>query len=158
MLTARAKGTEGNLFPLWSKTNSKITFDESMNKHHWCELYSWPRTSIREKHHCKTRHNLPGRRNPLIFHGAHGKNTPQCPGAEDSNPLTWSQKFSLLLWQVQIVDDIIQVPLSQQVWFTGRIGYCKCWITTHIVVSLAYIFITWLIVTQRHVCWRLWHR
>jgi len=28
----------------------------------------------------------------------------------------------------------------------------------HIVESLAYIFITWLTVTQRHVCWRLWHR
>jgi hypothetical protein len=53
-------------------------------------------------------------------------------------PLTCSQKFSLLLWQVQIADDIIQVPLSQQVSYNGRTGSCKYWITIHIVVSLAY--------------------
>jgi hypothetical protein len=65
--------------------------------------------------------------------------------------LTWTLKLSLLLWQFQIVDDKIQVVLSRQVLFIGRMGSCKCWITIHIFVSLAYIFITWLTVTQRKV-------
>ena len=46
MLAAWAKGTEGNLFLLWSR---KLTFDESMNKRQWSGLNSWPGTSIREQ-------------------------------------------------------------------------------------------------------------
>jgi len=42
MLAAGAKGTEGNLFLLWSRTTFKLTFDESMKKRHWSGLYSWP--------------------------------------------------------------------------------------------------------------------
>jgi len=49
MLAARAKGTEGNLFPLWSTNNCKLTFDKSINKRHLSGLYSWPTTSITEK-------------------------------------------------------------------------------------------------------------
>jgi hypothetical protein len=30
MLAACAKGMEGNLFPLWSRTNFKVTLDESI--------------------------------------------------------------------------------------------------------------------------------
>jgi hypothetical protein len=39
MLAAWAKETEGNIFPLWSRTTFKLTFDESVNKRHWSGLY-----------------------------------------------------------------------------------------------------------------------
>ena len=43
--------------------------------------------------------------------------------------------FSLLVWQIQIADDIIQGPLSQQVWFIGRNGSCKSWLKSMLLLA-----------------------
>ena len=58
MLAAWAKGMEGILFLLWIRTTFKLTFDKSMNKRHWSELfvfvfmakYFHNRTNIIAKH------------------------------------------------------------------------------------------------------------
>ena len=49
LLAAWAKGTDGNLWRLWSRTSFKLTFDDSMNKRLWSGINSWPRNSITEQ-------------------------------------------------------------------------------------------------------------
>ena len=133
MLAAWVKGTEKNLFPLWSRTIFKPTFDEFMNKRHWSGLYSWSRTSKRNKRHCKTRHRLPERRNPWIFHGAHGKNT----------FVSWRRRFQPFNLE----------PKSSACFFdrfkSRTISFRSPWVSR--CGSLVYIFVTWLTGTQRKV-------
>jgi len=46
MLAAWARGTDGNLFPLCRSTASKLTSEESTNKHHLDGSCWIPRASI----------------------------------------------------------------------------------------------------------------
>ena len=123
-LAAWAKGTEGNLFPLWSRTTFKFNFDESVNKRHWAGLYSWPRTSITEQTSFKTRHHLPGRRNHWILHGAHGKNTlvswsRRCQPFNLERKVRVIEKFWKHIW--------IQCPKIHQKHKIFLMGQNLCW-------------------------------
>ena len=144
MLAAWATGTEGNLLQLWSRTNFKLTLDESMNKRQWSGLYLWPRTSITEQ-------TLLQNTTPSSWENK-SLNSSWRPRWKHTL-VSWRRRFqpfnmepkssACFFWQVQIADDIIQVALSQQMQFIGKkIGFCKFWVKIHILVSLAYIFIT----------------
>lgn len=49
ILAAWGIGADGKIFPVWSSTHFKLTFNESMNRCHSSALYSWPNTFIAEE-------------------------------------------------------------------------------------------------------------
>jgi hypothetical protein len=77
-----------------------------------------------------------------FYHDTHGKNTPKCPGAEDSSPLTWSLKVLLASLTVSNRGRYHSgYPESAGV-VHWKNWLLQCWITIPTVVSLAYISIT----------------
>ena len=87
---------EGNLFLLWGRNNFKLTLTNQWTSttdlgYIHCQELPW-----RNKHHCKTWHHRPGRRNPWILHGARGKNI----------LVSWHRRFQPfnLEWMVWVIE------------------------------------------------------
>ena len=158
MLAAWAKGTERNLFMLWSRTTFQLTFIKSMNKRHW----SWV-IFLAKNFHNGT--NIIAKHD-TIFQGEEMLEFFMVPKVKHTL-VSWHRRFqpfnlepkssACFFDRFKSRMIIFSSPWVSRCGFIGRRGPCKCWITIHIV-SLSYIFISWFTVPLRHVCWRLWHK
>jgi len=92
-----------------------------------------------EKHHCKTWHHLPGRRNLWILHGAHGKNT----------LVSWRKRFQpfnlerkMLVIEKHWKHIWIQRPKVHQKQTFSLMGQNLCWPVLP-VMKVAFIIATY---------------